>query len=202
LSAAEPDFGASYDKARRAYGLAAAILLAWELIGIDLGEAPIESLKITLKSPHAAPYVLIALVVYFGFRLTVEWYQTEPRRRQRPASRVDFAVAHALGLVAVLLYVGQTLLRAQLADKLQLEQSAFTPLITGFLFGQWLAFILTLPHFRRRRIAAPGFLALLLLYLGWQIKTTSVNFWLLGSSFLLTFAFFAAIQMFAKRGRS
>ena len=90
-----PEFSASYDKARKAYSLSSALLLAWALIGIDVDDKPIEkSLKSTFKSPQAVPDVLIALVIYFGSRFTVEWYQADEGRRARRPSRIDFALAH------------------------------------------------------------------------------------------------------------
>jgi hypothetical protein len=128
-----PHFGSAYDKARKAYGLSAAVLLAWELIGIELSPTPVESFKVTLKSPQAAPYVLIALVLYFAFRTTIEWYQTEAPRRQMLASRIDFGVAHLIGASSLLLYAVQTLLRIQIADKV--PQTTLTILATGFIIG-------------------------------------------------------------------
>jgi hypothetical protein len=129
-----PHFGAAYDKARKAYGLASGLLLAWELIGVDFTAKPLENLNITLKSPQAIPYVLIALVAYFAFRITIEWYQAEPARRRLMASRADFAVAHIIGAAAILLYAVQAILRVQLANKIQPEK------LTVFMIGWALGF--------------------------------------------------------------
>lgn len=57
----------AYHKARRSYGLVSGLLLAWEPVGIELACALITNFKATLKSPHAAPYILIALVGYSRF---------------------------------------------------------------------------------------------------------------------------------------
>lgn len=114
-----PPFGPSYEKARRAYTLCGALLLAWELIGLDVRETPIESLHVTLKSPQAVPYVLIALVGYCAFRFAVEWYQADPDRRRRWVSRADYAVAHVIGMASIALYLFQAMLQTQLVDKLQ-----------------------------------------------------------------------------------
>ena len=108
--------GEAYNHARKAYGLTSALLIAWELIGVELEASPIESVKLTLKSPQAAPYVLIVLIIYFGFRMTIEWYQNDIRRRRLPASRIDFAVAHAIAIVSLALYGYQTLSKVQLAN--------------------------------------------------------------------------------------
>ena len=114
-----PHFGSEDDKARKAYGLTSGLLLAWELIGIELPETPLENVKVTLKSPQAVPYVLIALVLYFAFRITIEWYQSEPARRRLWASRVDFAVAHGIGVAALLLFAIQAFLHVQVANKIK-----------------------------------------------------------------------------------
>jgi lipid-A-disaccharide synthase-like uncharacterized protein len=126
-----PAFSASYENARTAYGLSSALLLAWALIGVELDPAPVQSFKITLKSPQAVPYVLVALVAYFAFRLIIEWFQTELERRKRTASRVDFAVAHLLGASAVLLYFIQVLLHVQVANK----PDSFAALDVGVFMG-------------------------------------------------------------------
>ena len=116
MSETVPEFSESYAKAHKAYGLASALLLAWELVGVDFGPSPFESLRITLKSPEAVPYVIVALVVYFGFRITVEWFQSDSRRRAAPASKIDFAVAHLIGICSLTLFAIQTALRFQLAN--------------------------------------------------------------------------------------
>ena len=126
-----PEFGTPYDKARKGYSLASALLLAWEPIGIEISPEPFDGLHVTFKSPSAAPYILIAVVLYFGFRLTVEWYQAEPARRQRVASRADFFVAHALAVAAISLYVVQALLHVQVANKIPL--AALFSFFLGFV---------------------------------------------------------------------
>jgi hypothetical protein len=113
-----PPFGGSYAKARKAYGLSSACLLAWELIGIEIDAKPVEQFQVSLRSPQAAPYVLIALVAYFAFHFTVEWYQADTSQRRLPASIADFVAAHVIGSAAITLYGVQTLLRIQVADKI------------------------------------------------------------------------------------
>jgi hypothetical protein len=111
-----PALGEGYSHARKAYGLTSALLMAWELIGIELQASPMENLKLTLKSPQAAPYVLIVLIIYFGFRVTIEWHQNDIRRRSLRASRIDFAAAHTIAAAALLLYGFQTLSKIQIAN--------------------------------------------------------------------------------------
>jgi cation transporter-like permease len=135
-----PALGNAYNHARKAYGLTSALLMAWELIGVELEATPVESLKLTLKSPQAAPYVLIVLVIYFGFRMTIEWYQTDARRRQLRASKVDLAVAHCIAGASLALYAYQTLSQVQLANAI--PQNLFVAFVTGFAVGQVLSTVI------------------------------------------------------------
>ena len=112
-----PDFSEAYQKARKSYGLFSALLMAWELIGIEIPEVPLENVKITLKSPQAIPYVLVVLVLYFGFRFTLEWLQAHPERRVNKAARIDYLAAHAIGSAAIGIYVLQALFKFQVVDK-------------------------------------------------------------------------------------
>ena len=128
-----PHLGDAYQNGRKAYGLASGLLIAWELIGIEFSASPIESFNITLKSPQAVPYVLVVLILYFGFRFTVEWYQADERRRTLPVSRVDYLVAHLIGASALALYSYQSLRKVQLADLI--GQSEAAVLLSGFALG-------------------------------------------------------------------
>src|SRR4051794_2669078 len=110
-----PPFSSTYDKARRSYGFIAGLCLAWELIGIDVGQ-PLSTYGVTFKSPQALPFVLFALMVYFGFRFTVEWYQADQTRRMKRVSRVDNLVAHSIAVSALLVAAIQGAYRIQLAS--------------------------------------------------------------------------------------
>jgi hypothetical protein len=128
-----PALGEVYNHARKAYGLVSALLIAWELIGVELDASPIESVKLKLKSPQAAPYVLVALIVYFGFRLTIEWYQSDIRRRQLRASRIDLIVAHAIATASLLLYAYQAASQVQFANNV--TPGGLFIFLIGFLLG-------------------------------------------------------------------
>jgi hypothetical protein len=155
-------FSTTYDKVRRSYGIAAALLLSWSLIGIDLQADVLSNYKITLKSPQAAPYVLIAGVVYFAFRLIVEWHQTNPVRRSMLASRVDYRVAHSLGCASIVLFAVQRISKMQVAN---LGPTEFLPVLT-FTSGSVVLGMLSRGAFevrkliRSKRIKRPGFLVL------------------------------------------
>ncbi len=107
----------SYHRARRALTLAAGLLLAWELIGVELTEAPLPSVNVRFKSPSLAPNVLCLLVVYFGARLAFEWYQSEIRRRRILAARLDYALANSIAVFALGVFGVQKALDAQIFDQ-------------------------------------------------------------------------------------
>ena len=132
-----PELSDAYHRGRRSYGFFSGLLIAWELIGVEINEAPFKDFDVLLKSPQAAPYVLIALVLYFAFRTTIEWKQSDQARRGLRASRVDFGVAHLLGVVAIALYGLQRLLEVQIADffGLNYNLTGVLGMMPGMFFG-------------------------------------------------------------------
>jgi hypothetical protein len=126
-----PGFSESYDRARRAYGFVAALLFTWEFVGFDLGEVGGEGVKLTIKSPAALPYVLAVLVVYFSFRLSIEWLHTVAERRRTVPARIDFCVAHVIGAGAVLVLIGQVAFQRQLFDLIRIDDSARKTLLSA-----------------------------------------------------------------------
>lgn len=110
-----------YHKARKQLMLWAGILFIWELVGIDLEKAKeaggnAGAIITAVKSPQAVPWVLLILVGYFLFKVTVEWYQCSHARRALRVARVDFISAWIVSLMAYVLYVGQTVRRVQFAN--------------------------------------------------------------------------------------
>ena len=131
----------------------AGILFIWELVGIDLEKAKeaggnIGAIIGAIKSPQAVPWALLILVGYFVFKVTVEWFQCHPSRRIRRVARVDFISACVVSIIAVALYVAQTLSHIQLADRLQpvktitviLNATALFAMVRSFFWlrGWWL----------------------------------------------------------------
>jgi hypothetical protein len=111
-----------YHKARKQVLLWAGILFIWELVGIDLEKAKeaggnAGAIITAIKSPQAVPWVLVILVVYFLFKVTIEWYQCNPARRALRVSRVDFLSAWAIPLLAFALGIYQAIRNVQLADR-------------------------------------------------------------------------------------
>lgn len=136
-----PEFPESYHKARKQYGLYSALLMAWELLGLRLSETPLSNINFTIKSPQAAPFVLIALIVYFCFRTIIEWHQTSKKRRLQPASKIDFLISHIIASLAILLFGIQRLLQIQIANLYSLGQSLAYHIVSG-LFGSFVLFVI------------------------------------------------------------
>lgn len=126
-----PPFTDEYHSARKAYGLASALLLAWEFIGIKIDTTPIESINITLNKPEVLPYVLAFLTVYFSFRYAIEWFQMDPQRRVQRPSQIDFLAAQLLGFAALIVFSIQQWMNIQLVD--YIATTAGDALIMGFL---------------------------------------------------------------------
>jgi hypothetical protein len=122
----------------------AAILFIWELVGIDLEKAKeaggnAAALINSIKSPQAVPWALLILVVYFLFKVTIEWYQSNKTRRDTRVAKVDFFSAWVVSFMAIALYIVQTISKIQFANSLQNSNRA-----RGIFFGWFSAFTLTL----------------------------------------------------------
>jgi hypothetical protein len=105
-----------YYKARKQLALYSGLLFAWEFIGIDVPSDPFPNLSIHIKNPQAVPIVLIVLILYFGFRTMLEWYQSAPDRRKFKASKIDFKLTIRLPSIALITFVIQRLLEIEIFD--------------------------------------------------------------------------------------
>jgi hypothetical protein len=107
-------------------------LIAWELIGVRLDSKLFPSANVELLTPEAAPYVLIVMVLYLGYRTTIEWFQCDERRRALWVSKIDIGVAHTIGATSLVLYITQRALEVQLASEPYLSVSALGWFLAGF----------------------------------------------------------------------
>lgn len=159
-----PPLNDAYHKARRNYGLFSGLLIAWELIGVELDKVPFNNLNIVLKSPHAVPYVLIVLVLYFAFRISVEWHQSDPQRRKMKASILDFFIAHGIAIAAVGLYYIQRELDLQVANVA--DRPVHMLGMNFFIIGVLIVlFIWSLPKYLSRWDIFESFLTMMMLLL-------------------------------------
>jgi hypothetical protein len=135
-----------FHRARRQLMLWSGVLFAWNLVGIDIaevakGEGNLAALARSLKSPQAVPWVLIILVAYFLYRMSIEWLHSPEMRREMRASKADFTVSWLVALVAYCLHFGQEFAGVQVADWLT-KKNVMSGLFFGTLAG-------TLVHRRR-----------------------------------------------------
>jgi len=130
-----PELTDAYRKAHKNYVLASGLLASWELIGITLQTK--EKWGIELKSPAAVPLILFTLVIYSGYKMTIEWLQCNPDRQQHPAAKWDYRIAHIIALTAIAISVVQYLLHIQIVDVLGhhafILRTAFLVLYLGIL---------------------------------------------------------------------
>jgi len=144
-----PPLTPEYHHARRQLVLWSGILFAWEFIGIDLkamqsAEGTLGALAKSLKSPQAAPWILLILVMYFFYRCFVEFLQCNPERRSERVSILDIMVTMGIAAIAISLFFTHKLLNVQVAEGKSLLGniiSIITGIITGLFFGLISSFI-------------------------------------------------------------
>lgn len=105
----------SFNKARRNLALFSGLLIAWEYIGFGFqskdGSAVTGKLfgdiEVTIRNPEVLPVVIVVLVLYFAFRLSIEWNQCPPGRKALPASNIDLYVSYTIAMMAIVLFAMQ-----------------------------------------------------------------------------------------------
>jgi len=104
-----------YRKAHKNYVLVAALLASWELIGIKLDTA--SKWGVELLSPNAVPLILSILVFYFGYKVVIEWKESDDgRSRKSTVARFDYSLSHIIGASAILVGLVQYLTKIRIAD--------------------------------------------------------------------------------------
>jgi putative effector of murein hydrolase LrgA (UPF0299 family) len=109
-----PPVTPAYQKAHKSYLAVSSLLGSWQLIGITVDTK--EKWGITLKSPTAIPLILFILVMYFAYKMTIEWKQCDDGRRAHPMAKLDFFVAHILGALAISIATLQYIFQRQVVD--------------------------------------------------------------------------------------
>jgi hypothetical protein len=145
-----PPLSSEFHRARRQLMFWSGLLFAWELVGLDLEEIASSSGNIgiivkAIKSPQAIPWIIIILVAYFLYRITVEWWQSPGARRDNRVSKFDLWFCWGTAGAVYALYLGQWWLNIRFADILdtKAEKGEFAlGLFIGFLFVNGLAFAL------------------------------------------------------------
>ncbi len=142
-----PELGQHYYKSRNSLLLFSGLLLAWELIGINLEEATTSGLKVKIQNTEAIPYVILLLVIYFVFRLIVEWMQSNIIRRKLLQSRIDFVVSLIIPFLSISIYIVQKVFGISVFERYQ-----FYILLFLFLLVLSLGLYLTPIFLLKRRI--------------------------------------------------
>ena len=111
----------TYHKARRNLALFSGALIAWEYVGIRFGQEgrlSILGADVRIQHQQVIPVVIVALVLYYAFRLAIEWMQCDANRRALAVAKIDLYVAYALGVVGVAVFSLQRISPFQLAEAL------------------------------------------------------------------------------------
>jgi hypothetical protein len=129
-----------YHKARKQLMLWSAVVFIWELVGIDLEKAKdaggnFGAVIGAIKSPQAVPWALLTLVLYFAFKLRIEWRQCNPMRRKVIEAKQDYYSAFIVAFAAAALYTGQAISHVQLANKIQSSPYKSLSLLYGAMIG-------------------------------------------------------------------
>lgn len=111
----------AFRRARKNYILFAALFIAWELIGFELEDRASSMVNVTIKSPEAAPWVLVILVIYFSYRLSIEWMQLEQRIKDTLPIRIEMAVSHCIAIFPIGLWSFQKVSNSQISHMLWLN---------------------------------------------------------------------------------
>lgn len=112
-----PPLPGTYHKARARLVLFSAVLLFWDVVGIQLSAIPGTGLEPT-KNPEAIPWLVALVVLYFGGRLWVEWLQCDPERRSVRACRIDHFASYGIAVFALGVFVFQQVTTLRVAELL------------------------------------------------------------------------------------
>jgi len=96
-----PPLSVPYHKAHKQYLLYSGLLLAWEVVGVEISFSPESSFRVALRVPGAVPYAIFVLLLYFGLKIVVEWEQCDVERRSFWPSRVDYYGSHVIAALSV-----------------------------------------------------------------------------------------------------
>lgn len=124
-----PHVTEAYRNAYRTYVLVAGFLVAWELPGVTLDIKA--KLGVELKSPGAGLLILLILLIYTGYKMTIEWLQCDAGRREKGPAKWDFYIAHIIGACALSISVVQYLSSIRVTDLLGQHKEASL----NFVFG-------------------------------------------------------------------
>lgn len=139
-----PHFTEPYYRARKSISLYSGLLLAYELIGFEIGEQPFSSFNIKILSPLGIPIVLIALILFYGFRYILEWQLCTEESRSNKYSKWDYRVTIGIASISVSVFLIQRILESQIL-------SSYSNVLVGILTGAIFKISLDLINRLKRR---------------------------------------------------
>jgi len=116
-----PPFTEQYHKSRNALLIVSGILLAWELVGIKIEGAESSGVRITIQETDAIPYLLFILIIFFSFRVIVEWHQSDKERRLLKQSKIDLYVTMIIPIFAGIVHTIQKWVDVSVFKKIDSE---------------------------------------------------------------------------------
>ncbi len=100
-----PPLSDQYHNARNRYAFLSALLLSWNFLGVQIDiKSLFSNISVSLPTPDKVPILLTGLVLYFAYRICIEWNQCDGTRRSYMSSQVDFAITHLIGFASILTY--------------------------------------------------------------------------------------------------
>jgi len=97
--------------------LFSALLGAWELLGCKV-DGKLGGV-LSIEHQYLVPWVLLLCTLYYGFRVNVEWFQSDNRRRTAAASMLDVTAAYGIAASAVLVFITEKILGVNIGDLLK-----------------------------------------------------------------------------------
>lgn len=113
-------------------------LLFYELLGARPTNTPIAWLGVKITNPEAAVFVIFILLLYFAFRLIIEWWKLESEQRMSRPLQIDYILAHSIAALAVFLFLFQSMQGIQIAESIMVDR--FSHFGFGFVLAALLFF--------------------------------------------------------------
>ena len=148
-----PHLSPEYYKARKNYNLFVGLLFIWEFVGVELSNMPIQNINIKLKSPDAAPYVLLTLLIFYSYRVTIEWHQSNFDRRTYLQSKVDYFISHFLAFSSVIIFLIQSKTGKQIFEIIFIKET-FQSINLDFLviLGVFMVVLVSIIKIRKKAL--------------------------------------------------
>src|SRR5262249_26331615 len=116
------------------------LLAAWELLGIT---PETDKWGFKLQSPNAIPLILLTLVLYSSYKMTIEWAQCNPSRREHIAAKLDYRFAHMVAVIAIGISFFQYIYRTQIFDTLAHHETTYLIAMNLLVLGTGFFTVLT-----------------------------------------------------------